>query len=218
MPPSPAPADVQAVWTRLEHWLADHLAALANDLAPSATEADLEALADRTGLALSEDLRAVYRRHDGQQSPVPGLFFGLRFLSASEAGDEWARWAELLRDDPDLAADVTVDSVPEGAVRPVYFFESWLPVATDGAGNGLAVDLDPGPNGTPGQVITFGADEPTRRVVAASLPDFVGWCAQTCEAGEAAVVPDPGAPGGQALLLAGAVNLLDAAPQLFSQG
>lgn len=213
-PTSPLP-DAQAAWARFERWLGDHLPALADDLADGAAEADLDALAERTGLALPDAVRAVYRRHDGQRTPVPGLFFGLQFLSAREAGDEWGRWAELVRGDPALTDDVDVTASPEGAVRPVYFSEGWLPVASDGAGNHLAVDLDPGPAGTAGQVVTFGADEPVRLVVAPSVADFVGWCARVCEGGEATVVPDP---GGRALLLSGGRTLLDAAPALFGPG
>ena len=73
----------------------------------------------------------------------------------------------------------------------------------------------PDPGGTLGQVVTFGADESVRYVVAPSLAAFVGWCARTCETGGAAVVADAGASGGQALLLGDGANLLDAAPQLF---
>lgn len=212
--PSP-PTDAHQSWARLERWLGDHLPTLADDLAPGAAVSDLDALAQRTGLALPDALRAVYREHDGQRSPTPGLFFGLRFLSARDAGDEWARWADVLQSDPALTGDVEVRAHPEGAVRAVYASASWLPVATDGAGNGLAVDLDPGPAGTRGQVVSFGTDEPTRYRLAASLADWIGWCAETCEAGRAGAFADPAAPGSPALLLAGGANLLDALPALL---
>ena len=217
-PTLPASVGAPQAWARLERWLADSLPTLAADLAPGIADADLDALAQHTGLTLPDALQAIYRRHDGQRNPVPGLFFGLRFLPAREAGEEWGRWTDLLQDDPALTADVAVDSHPEGAVQPVYFSDAWLPFASDGAGNGLAVDLAPGARGTVGQVITFGADEPTRVVLSPSAAHFVGWCAQTCESGGAAVVSDPGAPGGQALLLAGGRNLLDAMPALFGPG
>lgn len=211
-------ADVPDAWERFERYLTEHGPSLADDLAPGASGADLDALAERTGLALPDAFRAVYRHHDGQRSPTPGLFFGLHFLPAHEVGEEWGRWAELLRDDPALADDIDVSSHPDGAVRPTYFSTAWLPFASDGAGNHLAVDLDPGPQGTTGQVISFGADEDTRYVLAPSAAHFLGWCAQTCETGGAAVVADPDAPGGRTLLLegeAGPRNLLDAVPDLF---
>ncbi|WP_342662506.1 SMI1/KNR4 family protein [Deinococcus apachensis] len=76
-----------------------------------------------------------------------------------------------------------MDSRPPGAVRPVTFSPAWFPFASDGGGNGLAVDLNPGPAGTLGQVITFGPDELTRLVLAPSLPAFLDWVADQIEAG-----------------------------------
>jgi cell wall assembly regulator SMI1 len=197
-------------WPRLEAFLAAHLPRLRDDLAPGADEAALDALAHRTGLALPDDFRALYRGHDGQRGVAPGLFFGLRFLPTDEAGEEWHRWGSLLQGDPSLVETITVTAQPEGAVQAVYATPEWLPFASDGAGNHLAVDLAPGPDGTPGQVIAFGADEPVRRVLAPSARDFLAWCAHVCERGEAVVAPDAAAPGGQVLRLPEASHLLDA--------
>ena len=157
LPPSPADA-----WAHLDAFLAEHVPALAADLAAPASEADIQILADTVGLTTTEPFAALYRFHDGQQSPTPGLFFGLQFLSSAEAAQEWERWAEQLRDDPALVTDIEASAVPEGTVRAVYASDRWVPFASDGAGNHLAIDLDPGPDGTPGQVISFGVDEATR--------------------------------------------------------
>lgn len=203
----PPPTDP---WPRLEAFLAARLPRLRDDLAPGADESTLDALARRTGRALPEALQALYRGHDGQHGDAPGLFFGLRFLSAAEAGEEWYRWADLLAGDPSLAPAITVTAQPEGAVQAVYATPDWLPFAADGAGNHLAVDLAPGPDGKPGQVVTFGADEPVRRVLAPSALDFLAWFADVCERGRAVVAPDAAAPGGQVLRLPEASHLLDA--------
>ena len=210
----PPTADVADAWARLDALLAARLPALAADLAPGAAPAALDALGGRTGLALPETLRALYAGHDGQRGAAPGLFFGLRFLPAADAGDEWDRWASLLRDDPTLAATIAVTASPAGAVRAVYADPGWLPIATDGAGNGLAVDLAPGPAGTPGQVISFGADEPVRRVLAPSALHLARWCADALASGRATVEDRPEAPGGQGFRIGAATNLLDALPAL----
>lgn len=208
----PAPPDA---WTRLERFLADHLPALADALAPPADAASLDALATRTGLDVRPVLDALYGVHDGQSADAPGLFAGLRFLPIADAADEWTRWADLVRDDPALLADVAVSSLPDGAARPVYYSPAWIPVATDGAGNGLAVDFDPGPAGTLGQVLSFGPDESVRRVIAPSAAALVAWLADACDDGTVTAAPDPDAPGGLSLRAAGAQHLLDAAPALF---
>lgn len=200
----------EAVWSRLEAHLARLAPEVLDDLAPGASDADLDRLDAATGLALPTSARDAYRVHDGQLDEAPGLFFGLRFLSASEAAEEWARWASVLDDDPDLVNDIEVTAHPEGAVEPVYASRAWLPIASDGAGNHLALDTAPGPEGTAGQVISFGADEPVRYVLAPSLPDFLAWCAERIEAGEATPVD-----GG--LRLGSAGHLLDVLPERFGR-
>ena len=210
LPPSPADA-----WAHLDAFLAEHVPALAADLAAPASEADIQILADTVGSTTTEPFAALYRFHDGQQSPTPGLFFGLQFLSSAEAAQEWERWAEQLRDDPALVTDIEASAVPEGTVHAVYASGRWVPFASDGAGNHLAIDLDPGPDGTPGQVISFGVDEATRFLLAPSAAAFVGWCAHQCAAGHAEVAPDPDAPGGLGIRLRGGRTLFDALPSLF---
>jgi len=211
----PASADVSGAWPRLERFLAAHLPALLADLAPGASEADLDALAKKTGLDLPASTRAFYRAHDGQRGAASGLFLGMEFLSTSAAGEEWGRWTSLLKDDPTLAQEIVVTAQPEGAVQAVYAVPGWIPIASDGAGNHLAVDLAPGPKGTAGQVISFGTDEATRYVLAPSPLHLIAWCADALEAGTAIVAPEPDAPGGQRLRLRDTDHFLDALPGLI---
>lgn len=205
-----SPAD--AAWTRFERALDARLPALHAALAPPSGADALAALADTAGAALAEAAAALYARHDGQRSPAPGLFFGLHFLSAAEAAREWQRWADLLADQPEIIHEVTVRAHPEGAVQPVYASAAWLPFASDGAGNHLALDLAPGASGTPGQVITFGPDEAVRYVLAPSVAAFLDACADALETGRAEAAADPDAPGGVALRLAGAAHPFDVLP------
>lgn len=152
-------------WSDLEAALPD---ALRTDLRPGAPAAALDAAEAAHGLALPGDVRALYGVHDGQAGGAPGVVGGLRLLPVAEAAAEGARWRDVLATTPDLAG-LDVEAHPPGAVRPDYWNARWVPLADDGAGNGLALDLDPGEAGTLGQVVTVGADEPARRVVAPSL-------------------------------------------------
>ena len=115
----------------------------------------------------------------------------------------------MRRDDPDLATSLPVTSDPEDAVAPVYVDAGWLPITTDGSGNHLAIDLAPGPNGTPGQVIVFGPDETAHVVVVPSVAELPDWCAARIASGDAEVVDDADAPGGVALRLRGATHPFD---------
>jgi len=62
-------------------------------------------------------------------------------------------------------------------VKPIYTSADWIPFATDGGGNSLAVDLAPEPGGSAGQVIVIGSDEDARRVIAPSVVALLRLCA-----------------------------------------
>ena len=179
MTDTPAAPDA---WRRLAAALPDlHRA----DLRPGAAPEQIGAVRAALVQTLPDDAFAAHAVHDGQTGDAPGLLVGLRLLPLAEGLVERERWLELTAELPDL--DDGVQSSPDGAVHPVAFHPLWLPVADDGAGNGLALDFAPGEAGTPGQVVSFGSDESVRRVLAPSLAALLGWLAERLEAGDAEV-------------------------------
>ncbi|SCU99371.1 LADA_0H19328g1_1 [Lachancea dasiensis] len=64
-------------------------------------------------------------------------------------------------------------SIPRDTIQPVYAHPSWIPLVTDNAGNHIAVDLAPGPDGHHGQIILFGREFDTKFVVANNWGDFL---------------------------------------------
>ena len=192
----------ESPWPALEAALPDDVRA---DLRPGAS--GLDAAERDLGLALPADVRAAYAVHDGQRGDAPGLVVGLRLLPLSDAVAEWRKWRDVMETTPDLAA-LGVEADSAGAVRAETANPRWVPIADDGAGNHVAVDLDPGPAGTLGQLITFGADEPSRHVVAPSLAAFFEWLAEAYASGQ--VVRE----GGE-VRLRGRGGFFDAAPDLL---
>ncbi|MVN89123.1 hypothetical protein GO986_20495 [Deinococcus sp. HMF7620] len=154
------------------------LPALAAPLRPPVDPLDVQAAEAALGQPLPVAVRQTYATHDGQDDILPGVLFGLTWLPLKRALQEHTTWMDLAQEDASLI------SKPDGAIRAVNFSQGWLPFATDGGGNGLAVDLDPGPAGTPGQVITYGPDEQPRRVVSTDLTAFFAWAARAVEAGD----------------------------------
>ncbi|WP_348651944.1 SMI1/KNR4 family protein [Curtobacterium citreum] len=67
----------------------------------------------------------------------------------------------------------SASSSPDGFVQAKYSVRGWIPLTHDGGGNHIGVDLDPGPAGTVGQVITFGADDEVHHVLAPSLVSYL---------------------------------------------
>lgn len=171
-------------------------------LRAGASPAALDAAEAGLNVPLTPEVRESYQAFDGQKAAVPGVLLGLKWLPLEEVVREHTTWLELAADDASLT------SRPPEAVRPVSFSPRWIPFASDGAGNGLVVDLDPGPKGTPGQVITYGPDERERLVLAPDLPAFLSWVAEQIEAGRVTVEGDD-------VRLDGASSFLDQARILF---
>ena len=67
-----------------------------------------------------------------------------------------------------------------------------MPFTVDGGGNGFAVDLEPEPGGTVGQIINCGSDEDWRAVVADSLDDFLARIVTLVESGATVVHSESG--------------------------
>lgn len=112
----------------------------------------LEILAlERTiGVSLPDDLKKLYQLHNGELPSGPGLFFGMSFLPLSGLLNEW----------------------PSSHGQ-------WIPFAVDAGGNFLAVDLEPGKNGTDGQVIYFARGENKKYAVAQSVEELIEFISKT---------------------------------------
>ncbi|MGW8431088.1 SMI1/KNR4 family protein [Curtobacterium citreum] len=187
----PAPTDdtnerLHAAFTRLTALTPGEML-----LRPPATEADLTAAETHLGRQLPADVRALYLLHNGQHQYTPadprfaaGLFAGQPLLPLPDLMLNWDQWAgfEAQEDMDEFAA-----SNPEGFVQPKYSTRGWIPLTHDGSGNHIGVDLNPGPAGATGQVITFGADDDAHQVLAPSLTSYLEQVADLIESG--AIVP-----------------------------
>ncbi len=61
---------------------------------------------------------------------------------------------------------------PPNTIKPVQYSSGWIPFAESYTDEQLAVDLDPAPAGTKGQIIIFGSDVEYYLKVADSFDDF----------------------------------------------
>ncbi len=163
------------LWLALERWLSDRLPEVLADLNSGCSSEELSELERRLDCKLPEDFKAFYRHHNGQKGKTTGLFLGLECLDTDNIYSEWTAWRDLVLEDEELATAIESESFPQDAIKTVYVNLKWVPIARDWAGNHLGIDLDPGPTGTFGQVINFGADEDRKFVLAPSLTDFVAW-------------------------------------------
>ena len=169
-----------ATLARLEEWLAAHAPALHAQLVPGATDAQLDELETQIGQKLPEAYRALYRAH-----AYWGHAFGLDHIPFEGVyAGEWAVWQEL---EADFQRTEGHSSHPAGAIRAQYINLGWIPFLGDWGGNSVGVDMNPGPQGKVGQVITFGRDERAKYVLADSLDAFLTEYLARLEAGRASV-------------------------------
>ncbi|KAB2340551.1 SMI1/KNR4 family protein [Actinomadura rudentiformis] len=127
-----------------------------DELPPPAEDRE-EELADLDP-SLPDDLRALYEVLDGDGDT--GLIDnGYEWLAASDLsfihmdGDHY--WMDGVPFDTDLRNTI-LDTGPPWAVRRSRDRAGWIPFADGGSNDYLAVDMDPGPGGRPGQVIRIG--------------------------------------------------------------
>ena len=140
-------------------------------LRPGASKTEIEALEQHIGVALPESLKQFLQIHDGQDGS--GLIFGEHFLSVSGIREQWDTWRSI--DEVDMNEDCAdfMASDPKGFVKAQYCNRAWIPFTHDGGGNHLGIDFDPDDLGTVGQVIAFGRDEDTKRLLAPTFETFV---------------------------------------------
>ncbi|MEV0622454.1 SMI1/KNR4 family protein [Nonomuraea sp. NPDC050404] len=114
--------------------------------------AERTALLDAFPGGLPPDLLALYGEADGDDEVA--LFhghewFGLELTTTFVHHRPERRW----QDGPLWS---THDPEPCGTIRRQFGSPNWIPFATSTGGDYLAVDMDPGPAGRPGQVIRVG--------------------------------------------------------------
>jgi internalin A len=146
-------------------------------LRPGAQETDLEAAEAALGQKLPEEWRQLYRLHDGENGSV-GALLGMSWLPLAEVVSNWRGWMDLLSEYQEEGSHF---SVPPGAIQEHYIDRGWIPIAHDHGGNHLGIDLNPGPQGRPGQIINFGRDQEIKRVIAYGAADLWRFVAEELE-------------------------------------
>ncbi|WP_433553455.1 SMI1/KNR4 family protein [Micromonospora zamorensis] len=136
------------------------------------SEVEILTAEQHLGLRLPEDLRALYRliHDDSGESGLLDPFV----LAPLDVLVEWNRKNYPGYHDGPFDDAMIFDCMPAGHVRRVSSSNGWVTFARDYGMNFAAVDLDPGPLGRIGQVVTHGRDVwgPVE-YVAASVTDLL---------------------------------------------
>ncbi|MGW6275350.1 SMI1/KNR4 family protein [Streptomyces sp. NPDC055060] len=166
---------IDSSWLRIENWLCEYAPAAYISLPPATGSDAVRAAERRCGFAFPADLVALLCRHDGSgQCLLPGNY---RLSGADEIADDYLAWIGSGRRD-----------VPD-ELR--YWRSSWLPLAGDGAGGSLFLEVAPGDRH--GHIGTHAHGDGSRfddRPHYTSLQALLSWAAQALSDGSATDVLD----------------------------
>jgi cell wall assembly regulator SMI1 len=160
-------------WKEIEQSLSSLGCSDEAKLNSGASPADLDSLEKHLGVSLPEDLKGFLSIRNGQQDEGTGIVFGEQILSTEGIKRCWNDWREI--DEEEMNADCAefMKSEPEGYIKPLYTNKKWIPLTHDLGGNHIGIDYDPDEKGNTGQIIAFGRDEDTKRLVAPSFSEFI---------------------------------------------
>lgn len=161
---------------------------------PPAAPEDIAATEAALGMALPDELRALYARHAYMMDAWDGMSINpLQSLAKSRQSLENVA--------ADMAADAAQDEEPSaeamltasGPVAPVVYAPSRIPFASQNCCD-ILIDQQPPAGGTPGQIIRLDIEAGEIEVVAHSLTEFFA------QGLEAFSKEEPGKPGKLGLL------------------
>jgi cell wall assembly regulator SMI1 len=171
--------DVSKHWREIESWLTQVAPTVVSSLRPPASAAAVATTEAAVGFAFPTDFSESLLRHDGQaDDATSGLFPystrlgpapAWRLLSLKEIEHAWSMMKQLV-DSGEFEGRMSKFSSGEQAS---WWKESWIPIADDGGGDFVSLDLS-AEHGGPGRVIIFHHDSGKREVLA---PNFGEWLA-----------------------------------------
>lgn len=158
------------IWQRIDDWLETYAPGIHNSLRAGADEVEITAFEAAIGMQLPQAVRDAYLIHNGQHnSHYTLLDSSWHLLSLKQALKEWQLNNQLLADGHFFDNSVPY---PHVGVQAVWWSPYWIPVAANGAGDLVCVDLAPDEGGQVGQVIAHWHDSNTHHVIA---PDIKTW-------------------------------------------
>jgi len=185
-------------WDRIEAWLKEHARSVRKSLRPGAKPEAVAKLEAALGVSLPADFAASVARHNGQaEEAESGLFPhtdvlgpepAWRLLSLAEIKSFWKLMKELV----DAGEFAGRPSTPPAGVRSDWWCPGWVPVADNGGGDAVCLDLSPAEGGRVGQVLLFAHDAPDRPLLAESFGAWLTRLAENLEAGRYVYDSDEG--------------------------
>ncbi|MEK6235658.1 MAG: SMI1/KNR4 family protein [Planctomycetales bacterium] len=168
--PIPPVPDVKTIWTQIQARFPEV------QLRPGAASQQIDQLESDLGVKFPADFRESYLLHDGQAEDGAFISGGgylsnyYEFLSLERIGETWRHWQEML-DELVEFQDFPIN--PDEGVQAKWWHEKWIPIADNGGGDVMCVDLEPDAGGRVGQVVSVDHESNRRRVAGDSVSEWL---------------------------------------------
>ncbi len=173
-------ASIENIWKQIEAWLQANAPEVLAKLLPGATPKDIEAAEHALKTKFPAEMTPSYLIHDGQDDFAAPVMGEWELLSLQNMEKAWKTNSQLL----ETGGLGKNRGDPVGPVRPVFWDPQWIPVARDGAGDLVCVDMHPAEGGKSGQIINFWHADTKREVIAGSYGAWLDQFAQDLKAGK----------------------------------
>ena len=186
-------------WQDIIRWLGQHASGLIDKLPGPADPLVIHRTEAEIGMLFPDDLRESFLIQDGRDygedelnifpTPPDGVAdMAFCLLPVAEIAAEWDVWRDLI----DIGEFEGIASRPETGIRNCWWSKGWIPVAGNGGGDFICVDMDPAEGGQVGQVICAWHDSEIRQYLAPSWIAFLDSIASEMAAGTLRFAEDYG--------------------------
>jgi len=132
---------------------------------PPASENEITQLENALNVQLPDAFRRYLSVWNGQHELVP--FIGCNsFLPIPDMIETWSMLSDMFEDEDEM------DWVREDRIKPLIWSRKWIPFTEFESSSHLILDLDPGVNGSIGQVFKFHSGMSYEEVIAQSFEEF----------------------------------------------
>ena len=143
--------------------LSQYLPNVAEAFGPPANPVVLDKMNKMVNNRLPKDFLNFYSTVNGESDYV-GSILGFELMSIENIMGEYKFFEKYPK---------KFISFPKGKIKEGQYNLMWLPIASDGGGSFLAMDLDPDTEGNIGQIITLDRESNISYVIAASFRELL---------------------------------------------